>query len=358
MMGDPLLKRYSVIMLDEAHERTVYMDVVVGLLYKIQKKRPDLRLIISSATMDAESFKNFFNHNSTRDKSKDTSAIMSITGRTYPVDIFYSEKPVRDPAARLPPVRPARPQPVVPSRSLLGFLKVPNYIEATVKTVFDIHQAEKAGDILAFLTGQDEVDAVCEKLRERAEEIEGHGGLDGLLVLPMYGGLPAMEQMKVFDRPPDGFRKVIIATNIAEASITIEGVVYVVDAGFAKIKGYNPKTGIESLVIAPVSKASAKQRAGRAGRVRSGKCYRLYTEADHAKLAPMNLPEMQRSNLAGVLLQLKALGIDNVLRFPFLSPPPAEAMMRGLELLLSLGALDEYGKRLPRRRAIRYGQAY
>lgn len=128
-----------------------------------------------------------------------------------------------------------------------------------------------------------------------------------------------------------------MATNIAEASVTIEGVVYVIDCGFVKMKGYSPATGLESLVVTPVSQASANQRAGRAGRMRSGKVYRLYTEDSYTKLSPTNIPEMQRSNLSGVLLQLKALGIDNVLRFPFLSPPPAKSMSRGLELLFALG---------------------
>ena len=165
-----------------------------------------------------------------------------------------------------------------------------------------------------------------------------------LYILPMYGGLPAMEQMKVFDAAPDGHRKVIVATNIAEASVTIEGVVYVIDCGFVKMKGYSPKTGIESLVVTPVSRASARQRAGRAGRIRSGKTYRLYTQEAFDKLPATTIPEMQRSNLAGIILQMKALGIDNVLRFPFLSPPPAKSMIRGLELLYALGAVDDQSK--------------
>eukprot|EP00040_Diaphanoeca_grandis_P016307 m.84087 g.84087 ORF g.84087 m.84087 type:complete len:711 (-) comp25707_c0_seq2:27-2159(-) len=312
MMNDPLLSKYSAIMLDEAHERTLFLDVVVGLLLKVQRKRKDLRLIISSATLDAESFKNFFNTNPTNDPRKDTAAIMSVEGRTYPVDVFYSEKPVAD------------------------------YVEATVRTVLDIHNEEPSGDILAFLTGQDEVEAVCERLRERFEAMKNSS--EKLIVLPMYGGLSAMEQLKVFDSAPDGTRKVVIATNIAEASITIDGVVYIIDCGFSKMKGYSPATGLESLVVAPVSKASANQRAGRAGRVRSGKAFRLYTEDAFKQLRDSSIPEMQRSNLAGVLLQMKALGIDNVLRFPFLSPPPARSMSRGLELLFALGAVDDHCK--------------
>ena len=310
MMRDPLLTKYSVIMLDEAHERTLHLDIVIGLLSKIQKKRKDLRLLISSATMDAEGFKRFFNSSS----SNGNAAIMQIGGRTYPVDIFYSLK------------------------------SVPDYVAATVQTIIDIHNEQPSGDVLAFLTGQDEVDAVCKELRERAEA-QPHQSSVELMPVPFYGGLVASEQLKVFDVAPDGVRKAIIATNIAEASVTIEGIVYVVDCGFVKTKGYSPQTGIESLVVAPVSRASANQRAGRAGRVQAGKAYRLYTEdAYQTSLPDANIPEMQRSNVAGVLLQLKALGIDNVLRFPFLSPPSSKAMIRGLDLLHALGAIDGNSK--------------
>uniref|UniRef100_A0A7M4F132 RNA helicase n=1 Tax=Crocodylus porosus TaxID=8502 RepID=A0A7M4F132_CROPO len=259
MMADPLLTRYSVLMLDEAHERTLYTDIAIGLLKKIQKKRGDLRLIVASATLDAEKFRDFFNQNETSDPSKDTSVILTVEGRTFPVDVFYIQSPV------------------------------PDYVKSTVETVMKIHQMENDGDILAFLTGQ-----------------------------------------------------VIVATNIAETSITIHGISSVIDCGFMKLRAYNPKTAIECLVVVPVSKASANQRAGRAGRNRSGKCYRLYTEEDFEKLPQSTVPEMQRSNLSPVILQLKALGIDNVLRFPFLSPPPAQSMVQALELLYALGGLDKH----------------
>lgn len=317
MMSDPLLSKYSVIMLDEAHERTLFLDVVVGLLYKVQRKRPDLRLIISSATLDAEEFKSFFNRNATNDSALDTAAILTVEGRTYPVEVQYAEKPVAD------------------------------YVEATVTTALDIHAELSDGDILAFVTGQEEVSAVCERLRARSETYGARGDAPSqpkrLLVLPMYGGLPAAEQLAVFEPAPEGVRKVIVATNIAEASVTIDGVAYVIDCGFVKMKGYSPDTGLESLVITPVSQASANQRAGRAGRLQPGVVFRLYTEQAFEKLSKTNIPEMQRSNLAGVLLQMKALGIGNVLRFPFLSPPPARSMARGLELLVALGGLDDCG---------------
>ncbi|XP_006816912.1 putative ATP-dependent RNA helicase DHX35 [Saccoglossus kowalevskii] len=312
MMSDPLLTKYSVIMIDEAHERTLYTDIIVGLLKKIQKKRPDLRLIISSATLDAEAFKDFFNNNETNDKSKDTSTIISVEGRTYPVDIYYTISPV------------------------------PDFIKETVNTIVKIHKTEPTGDILAFLTGQDEVENVVSLVIEQARHMSDKQLK--MKVLPMYGGLPASEQMRVFERTSKNTRKVVIATNIAEASITISGIVHVIDCGFVKLRAYNPNTGLEGLVVVPVSQASAQQRSGRAGRVRSGKAYRLYTEEDFDKLPNSTVPEMQRTNLATVILQLKCLGIDNVLRFNFLSPPSSKAMIRGLELLYALGAINDNAK--------------
>ncbi|XP_064420527.1 probable ATP-dependent RNA helicase DHX35 [Latimeria chalumnae] len=312
MMADPLLKKYSVLMLDEAHERTLYTDILIGLLKKIQKKRGDLRLIVASATLDAEKFKEFFNRNETNDPINDTCAIMTIQGRTFPVDIFYTLSPV------------------------------PDYVKATVETVMKIHQNETDGDILAFLTGQEEVERVVAMVIEQARALSRSGMKKHLRVLPMYAGLPYSEQMKVFERVSHNVRKVVVATNIAETSITINGIVFVIDCGFVKLRAYHPETAIESLVVVPVSQASAKQRAGRAGRNRSGKCYRVFTEEDFEKLPSATVPEMQRSNLAPVILQLKALGIDNVLRFSFLSPPPAQSMVQALELLYALGGVDEH----------------
>lgn len=165
-----------------------------------------------------------------------------------------------------------------------------------------------------------------------------------ILALPMYAGLPTDQQMFVFEEPPEDTRKVIISTNIAEASVTIVDVVYVIDCGFVKMRAYNPHSGIETLTATPISKASAVQRAGRAGRTRPGKCFRLYTEATFRSMAETTIPEIQRSNLAPVILQLKALGIENVARFDYLTPPPSQLMIRALELLFSLGALDEHAK--------------
>ncbi|XP_027977776.1 probable ATP-dependent RNA helicase DHX35 isoform X7 [Eumetopias jubatus] len=311
MMVDPLLTKYSAIMLDEAHERTLYTDIAIGLLKKIQRKRGDLRLIVASATLDAEKFRDFFNQNETNDPTRDTCVILTVEGRTFPVDIFYLQSPV------------------------------PDYIKSTVETVMKIHQTEGDGDILAFLTGQEEVETVVSMLIEQARALGRTGMKRHLRVLPMYAGLPSFEQMKVFERVSRSVRKVIVATNVAETSITISGIVYVIDCGFVKLRAYNPRTAIECLVVVPVSQASANQRAGRGGRSRSGKCYRLYTEEAFDKLPQCTVPEMQRSNLAPVILQLKALGINNVLRFHFMSPPPAQSMVQALELLYALGGLDK-----------------
>ena len=314
---DPLLSRYSVIMVDEAHERSISSDILLGLLKKIRKKRQDLRIIISSATLQAEDFLKFFSESDNDSKKDDNQegdigAIISLEGRTYPIDVLYLESPAE------------------------------NYLEKAISTVFDIHANEPDGDILVFLTGREEIDQAVEAVSERSAQLPP--GSRSMLPLPLYAGLPTEKQMYVFDEPPTNYRKIIFSTNIAEASVTINGIVYVVDCGFVKLRAYNPRTGIETLTATPVSKASAAQRAGRAGRTKPGKCFRLYTEEAYQNLPDANPPEIQRSNLAPFILQLKALGIDNVLRFDFLTPPPAEMMVRALELLYSLGALDDYAK--------------
>lgn len=315
MMDDPLLSKYSVIMVDEAHERSLSTDILLGLLKKIQRRRPELRIIISSATIEAKSMAAFFNTSKRRRDQEQgpirEPAILSVEGRGFNVEIFYVDDPVSD------------------------------YVRAVVSTVLSIHDQERTGDILVFLTGQDDIDAAIQLLTEEAQS----SGKQGLVAVPLYSGLPRADQDLVFSPTPRGKRKVIFSTNIAETSLTLEGIVYVVDSGFSKQRFYNPISDIENLVVAPISKASARQRAGRAGRVRPGKCFRLYTEDYFASEMPVvGIPEIQRSNLVSCVIQLKALGIDNILGFDWPASPSPEAMIRALEILYSLGVLDDDAK--------------
>jgi ATP-dependent RNA helicase DDX35 len=294
-------------------------DVLLGLLKKIQRKRPELRIIVSSATIQAEEFLAFFTNTESPQKGHDldldstkTARIVNLEGRAFPVDVHFLEEPAED------------------------------YVTKAVDIVFDIHSTEGEGDILIFLTGRNEIEEAIELINERAAERKIQN--PSIEALPLYAGLSTEQQMYVFETTPDNTRKVIVATNIAEASVTIDGINFVVDCGFVKLRAFNPLSGIETLTTTPVSKASANQRSGRAGRTRPGKCYRLYTEQAYSLMDESTSPEVQRSNLAPMILQLKALGIDNIARFDFLTSPPAELVIRALESLYALGALDEYAK--------------
>lgn len=243
----------------------------------------------------------------------DDAPILFIPGRRYDVQIYYTAAPEA------------------------------NYLDAAIVTILQIHFSQGAGDILVFLTGQEEIETAVEILEQR---VRGLGTkAKELLICPIYSTLPSDLQAKIFEPTPPGARKVVLGTNIAETSLTIDGIIYVIDPGFCKQKSYNPRSGMESLIVTPVSKASAQQRAGRAGRVAPGKCFRLYTAHAYAnELEPNTIPEIQRTNLGNVVLMLKSLGIDDLIHFDFMDPPPAETLIRALEQLYALGALNDLGQ--------------
>ncbi|XP_046445714.1 pre-mRNA-splicing factor ATP-dependent RNA helicase DHX16-like [Daphnia pulex] len=302
-LSEPDLQSYSVMIIDEAHERTLHTDILFGLIKDIARFRPDLKLLISSATLDAEKFSDFF----------DEAPIFRIPGRRFPVEIFYTKAPEAD------------------------------YIDACVVTILQIHVTQDSGDILVFLTGQEEIETALESLTERTRRLGTR--IKELLILPIYANLPSDMQAKIFEPTPPGARKCILATNIAETSLTIDNIIFVIDPGFCKQNSYNARTGMESLVVVPISKASANQRAGRAGRVAAGKCFRLYTAwAYKHELEENTVPEIQRVNLGNVVLLLKSLGINDLIHFDFLDPPPHETLALALEQLYALGALNHMGE--------------
>lgn len=303
-LNDPILSNYGALMVDEAHERTVSTEIILSLLKDIIRERSDLKLIIASATINAQKFSDFF----------DGALIFNIPGRRFPVDIHYTKNPEA------------------------------NYIQAAITTIFQIHTTQDTpGDILVFLTGQEEIETMEEALVDATVKL---GSLiKNLIVAPIYANLPPNLQKKIFEPTPPNSRKVVLATNIAETSITINGISYVIDPGYVKENVFNPVTGMESLVVVPCSRASADQRAGRAGRVGPGKCFRLYTKwSFYNELQANPTPEILRVNLTSIVLLLLSLGISDLIGFEFMDPPSSDTLIKSLELLYALGALNSKGE--------------
>ncbi len=301
-LNEPDLDRYSCVIMDEAHERALNTDVLMGLFKKILQRRRDLKLIVTSATMNSKRFSDFYGG----------APEFTIPGRTFPVDVMFHRSPVED------------------------------YVDQAVQQILAIHVGKPAGDILVFMTGQEDIEATCELTRERLDALNDPPQLS---ILPIYSQMPADLQAKIFDRAAPGVRKCIVATNIAETSLTVDGIMYVVDAGYSKLKVYNPRMGMDTLQITPISQANASQRSGRAGRTGPGQAYRLFTEkAFKDEMYIQTIPEIQRTNLSNTVLLLKSLGVKDLLDFDFMDPPPQDTITTSLFDLWALGALDNLGE--------------
>jgi ATP-dependent helicase HrpA len=295
IQSDSLLRNYDTIIIDEAHERSLNIDFLLGFLKRLLPRRPDLRVIVSSATLETERFSAFFGK----------APVVSVSGRTYPVEVLY-RAPREDET---------------------------DLADAVANTVNEVTELDARGDVLVFLPGEREI-------REAAAEIEQRA-LPHTVVLPLYARLSAAEQQRVFQRIPQ--RRVVLATNVAETSLTIPGIVYVVDSGVARVNRYNTRTGVSQLLVEPVSRASADQRKGRCGRTQNGVCFRMYEEADYNARPAHTDPEIKRISLAGVILRMKTLRLGDIEKFPFLDPPQARAITDGYRVLEELGAIDERG---------------
>ena len=295
-LKDPLLEKYSCVIIDEAHERSIYTDLLLGMIKKCLKERNDLRVIVTSATIDPDVFVRYFGD----------APVLRVSGRMFPVEVVY--KDVSEPSRE-------------------------NYLQEAVEKVRAIHEHELEGDVLVFLTSPLETQKACERLESTAD----------LVCLPLHGQLQAQEQQLVFEPVALGKRKVVFATNSAETSITIPGIKYVVDTGLVKEKVFDAKRNMSALVVKQISKSSAEQRKGRAGRMSSGKCYRLYTEEEFRAMDRIALPEILRVHLGQALLKLMEIGVADPLSFDFVQSPSQDALESAVKILKQLKAIDEGG---------------
>ena len=299
--GDPLLKAYDTIIIDEAHERSINIDFLLGYLKGLLKKRSDLKVIVTSATIDSERFAKHF-----ADEKGRPAPVLTVSGRTYPVEIRY---------------RPIEDEDETDDKSLMN----------AISDACDELTREGPGDILVFLPGEREIREAAEALmRSQPPTTE---------ILPLYARLSAAEQEKVFKTSDK--RRIVLSTNVAETSITVPGIHYVVDTGLARVKRYSYRNKVDQLLIEPVSQASANQRSGRCGRVADGICIRLYSEEDFARRSAFTDSEIMRTNLAAAILRMKSLKLGDVRAFPFVQAPPNRAIVDGISLLKELNALDD-----------------
>ncbi|OZI19461.1 ATP-dependent RNA helicase HrpA [Bordetella genomosp. 9] len=312
---DPLLKRYDTLIIDEAHERSLNIDFLLGYLKRVLPRRPDLKVIITSATIDAERFARHFAAGPER-----PAPVIEVSGRLYPVEVRYR------------PVRPEETEEEAASRSARERAgdEERDLVDAIVDAV-DECARHGPGDVLVFLPGEREIREASEALRKRHPA--------GTEVLALYARLSQAEQEQIF-RPRGSGRRVVLATNVAETSLTVPGIRFVVDSGLARVKRYSWRNKVEQLRIEAISRASANQRAGRCGRVGPGVCIRLYDEADFNARAPFTDPEVLRSSLASVILRMKSLKLDDIEDFPFVEAPPGRAIADGYHLLQELGAIE------------------
>ena len=314
--GDPLLSRYDTVIIDEAHERSLNIDFLLGYLKTLVEKRADLRIVITSATIDAERFSKHFND----------APVIEVSGRTYPVEIRW--RPIeRDEES--PPPQPS------PASGRRGKRDAQTDLTAAILDATDELARVGSGDILVFLPGEREI-------RDTAEALRKHHP-PGTEILPLFSRLSVAEQDAIF-KPTSALRRIVLATNVAETSLTVPGIRYVIDPGTARVKRYSARNKVEQLLIEKVSQASANQRAGRCGRVADGVCIRLYDEADFGNRPRFTDPELLRSSLAGVILRMKSLGLGDVVGFPFIDPPSSRLVTDGYQLLAELHALDEQGQ--------------